>query len=48
MLTLAQAALKYDCINHGDQRVFQFEIIVNVLVGSFRLMNTYVMDLRLL
>ena len=31
-------ALKYVCINHGDQRVFQFEISINVLtqVGSFR------------
>ena len=24
-------ALKYFCINNGDQRVFQFEIIINVL-----------------
>ena len=29
-------ALKYVCISHGDQRVFQFEIIINVLVSSFR------------
>ena len=28
------SALKYLCINYGDQRVFQFEIIINVLVIS--------------
>ena len=28
--------LKYSSINHGDQRVFQFEIIINVLVSSSR------------
>ena len=28
--------LKYFCINHGNQRVFLFKIIINVLVGSFR------------
>ena len=29
-LTLKE--LKYFCIHHGDQRVFQFEIIIHVLV----------------
>ena len=33
LLTLT--ALKYFCINHGDQRVFKFEIISNVLVSFF-------------
>ena len=28
--------LKYFCVNHGDQRFFQFEIILNVLVRIFR------------
>ena len=28
--------LKYFYINHGDQRFFESEIIINVLVGSFR------------
>ena len=27
---------KYVCVKHGDPRVFQFEIIINVLVSSFR------------
>ena len=37
ILKLTLEALKYFCINHGDQRVFcQFEIIINVLVSSFR------------
>ena len=29
--------MKYCCINHGDQRVFQFEIIINALASFFRL-----------
>ena len=29
---------KYYCINHGDQRVFKFEIIINVLFVYFRLL----------
>ena len=29
-------ALIYFCINHGDQRFFQNEITINVLVSSFR------------
>ena len=28
--------LEYFCINHRNKRVFQFEIIINVLVSSFR------------
>ena len=35
LLCLTSTALKYVSINHGDQRVFQFEIIINVLVSSF-------------
>ena len=27
------------CINHGDQRLFQFEIILNISVGSFRFIS---------
>ena len=27
--------LKYFCINHRDQKFFQFEIIINVFVSSF-------------
>ena len=34
-VVLTLTTLKYICINHGDQRVFQFEIIINVLVSSF-------------
>ena len=34
--TSTLTTLKYFCINHGDQSFFQFEIIINVLVGSFR------------
>ena len=34
LLTLQ--ALKYCCINHGDQRVFQFEIVINVIISSVR------------
>ena len=34
--TLTLTTLKYVCINHGDQRVFQFEVIIYVLVSSFR------------
>ena len=30
--------LKYFCINHGDQRGFLFEVVINVLVSSFRFM----------
>ena len=34
---LALTTLKYFCVIHGDQRFFfQFEIIINVLVSSFR------------
>ena len=34
---LAVTVQEYFCIKHGDQRFFlQFEIIVNVLVCSFR------------
>ena len=29
-------ALKYFCLNHGDQMCFQCEIITNVLISSFR------------
>ena len=29
-------ALKYVCINHGHQRVFYLEVMINVLVSSFR------------
>ena len=32
--TLSLKAPKYFRINHGDQRVSQFEIIINVLVSS--------------
>ena len=32
---LALIMLKYFCINYGDQRVFQFEIIINDLPCSF-------------
>ena len=47
IITLTFTALKYFCINHGNQRVFQFEIIINVLVSSFPLhLNTCVMGLR--
>ena len=31
--------LKYLCINHGEQCFCQFEIIINVLVTSFRWIN---------
>ena len=34
-IILTLTALKYLCLNHGDQRVFQFKIIINVLVSSF-------------
>ena len=42
------AALKYFYINHGDQRFFQIEIIIYVLVSSIDAfhLNTFVMDLR--
>ena len=33
---LTLTTLKYFCINYGDRRVFQFEIIVKVLVNSLR------------
>ena len=37
MLTITLKALKCLCNNHGDQRVFQSEIIIlNVLVSRFR------------
>ena len=35
---------KYFCINHGDQKVFQFEIIINVLVSSFSLRQLHIFD----
>ena len=35
-LRLVLKALNYFCINHMDQCFFHFEIIINVLVGSFR------------
>ena len=35
--TLSLTTLKYFCINHGDQRVFEFKIIINVLVRSLAL-----------
>ena len=36
-MTFTLTAPKYFCINHGNQRFFiQFEIIINVLVSSFR------------
>ena len=36
-ICLTFTTLKYFCIyNHGDQRVFVFEMIINVLVSSFR------------
>ena len=37
VMGLTLTTLKYFCINHEDQRFFfQFEIIINVLVSSFR------------
>ena len=41
-------ALIYFCINHGDQRFFQFEIIINVSASLFRFIRipVYVMALR--
>ena len=33
---IALTTLKYFCKNHGNQRVFKFEIIINVLASSFR------------
>ena len=33
--TLTLTSRKYFCINHGEQSVFQFEIIINVLVSSY-------------
>ena len=36
VIQLTLEILKYFCINHGDQRFLQFEIIINVLVVSFR------------
>ena len=45
-------ALKYFCINHGDQRFLKFEIAINVLFSSFCFIcfieYLYVMGLRLL
>ena len=35
-LILTPTTLKYFHINHGDQSVFQLEIIINFLVSSFR------------
>ena len=37
---LTLTPLKYCCINHGDQRVFQFEIIIYAIAfpGSFKYM----------
>ena len=46
---LISTALKYLCKNHGDQRVFfRIEIIINILVSSFRFLwiPIYVMGLR--
>ena len=37
IMLLTTTTLKYSCINHGHQRIFQFEIIINVIVSSFRL-----------
>ena len=40
-------ALKYFYVNQETEGIFQFEIIVNVLVSSFHpILNTYVMGLR--
>ena len=36
ILLLTLEALKYVCINHENQRGFQFEIIIDVLVSFFR------------
>ena len=33
-LCLTLTTLKYFCINHGNQRGFQFEIIINVSFSS--------------
>ena len=33
---LTLTTLKYFCIYNGDQSFFQFEIIINVLLSSFR------------
>ena len=33
---LPLTTLEYFCINHRNKRVFQFKIIINVLVSSFR------------
>ena len=38
--------LEYFCKNHGDQRFLQFEIIINVLVSSFRFIWIPVMGIR--
>ena len=38
--------LEYFCKNHGDQRFFQFEIIINVLASSFRFIWIPVMGIR--
>ena len=52
---LTLTTLKYICINHGDHRVnwyMQFEIIINILVSSFRfvwipmLSTTVIMGMR--
>ena len=34
-LPLILTTLKYLCINHGDQRVLEFAVIINILVSSF-------------
>ena len=39
-------ALKYVCINHGNKRVFQFEIIINVSVSClFEYLWFYVINI---
>ena len=33
---LTLKALNYFCVKHGSQRVFRIQVIINVLVSSFR------------
>ena len=35
LAALSLATLKYFCINSGAQKIFQFQIVMNVLVASF-------------
>ena len=46
MSLLSLTKLKYLCVNHGDQRVFQFKIFKNDLVSAlYKLYYYYVMIL---